>query len=149
MLSSMFSMRSRDSSSRVEVEEDNRSRPRFLCGNNSLGRKNSRGLNIGDSIEDGGTITDVGIGIENMIRMMVNSFKQGFVNQFKVHEENIMASADKLASVGNEFEKLRVMAAQLKETRKIQKSLDGNELPVEIEEDQTSLYKDDDKTIRG
>nr|GEX79830.1 hypothetical protein [Tanacetum cinerariifolium] len=83
------------------------------------------------------------------IRMMANSFEQGFVNQFKVHEENIIASADKLASVRNEFEKLKVIATQLKETRKLQKSLDGNELPAEIKEDQTSLYKDDDKTIRG
>nr|GEU79944.1 hypothetical protein [Tanacetum cinerariifolium] len=31
------------------------------------------------------------------IRMMANSLEQEFVNQFKVHDENIMASADKLA----------------------------------------------------
>ncbi|GKG56449.1 hypothetical protein Tco_0579773, partial [Tanacetum coccineum] len=47
-------MRSRECSSRAKVEEDDRSWPRFLSGNNSSGRKNSLELNIGDSIEDGG-----------------------------------------------------------------------------------------------
>ncbi|GKG14787.1 hypothetical protein Tco_0354387, partial [Tanacetum coccineum] len=40
-LSSMYSMRSRESSSRAGVEEDDRSQPHFLDGNNSSGRKNS------------------------------------------------------------------------------------------------------------
>ncbi|GJY24017.1 hypothetical protein Tco_0397675 [Tanacetum coccineum] len=63
ILSYMCSIRSRESSSRAEVEEEDRSRPRFLSGNNSSGRKNSRGLNIRDSIEDGGTIVGGGIGL--------------------------------------------------------------------------------------
>ncbi|GJZ75238.1 hypothetical protein Tco_0639703 [Tanacetum coccineum] len=54
---------------RAEVEEDDRARPRFLGGNNSFGRKKSWGLNIGDSIEDGGTI--VGGGIEHPSETMV------------------------------------------------------------------------------
>ncbi|GKG20534.1 hypothetical protein Tco_0380335 [Tanacetum coccineum] len=62
ILSFMYSMRSRESSSRVGVEEDDRSQPHFLSGNNSSGRKNSRGLNIGDSIGDGGIIVGGGIG---------------------------------------------------------------------------------------
>nr|GEX70994.1 histone H2AX [Tanacetum cinerariifolium] len=57
----MFSIRSRDSSSRTEVEEGDRSRPHFLGGNNSSGRNNYWGLNISDSIGDGGTITGGGI----------------------------------------------------------------------------------------
>ncbi|GJX95313.1 putative ribonuclease H-like domain-containing protein [Tanacetum coccineum] len=64
ILSYMCSIRSRESSSRAEVEEEDRSRPRFLSGNNSSGRKNSRGLNIRDSIEDGGTIVGGGIGFD-------------------------------------------------------------------------------------
>ncbi|GJS25714.1 hypothetical protein Tco_0454346 [Tanacetum coccineum] len=54
ILSFMCSMRSRESSSRVEVEEDDRSRPR---------------LNIGDSIEDGGTIVGGGIGRARSVAM--------------------------------------------------------------------------------
>ncbi|GJU12430.1 hypothetical protein Tco_1134826 [Tanacetum coccineum] len=61
ILSSMCSMRSRESSSRVEVEEDDQLRPHFLSGNNSSIRKKSWGLNIGDSIEDGGIIVGGGI----------------------------------------------------------------------------------------
>ncbi|GJY31263.1 hypothetical protein Tco_0414758 [Tanacetum coccineum] len=63
ILSSMCSMR-------AEVEEDDRSRPHFLSGNNSSGRKNSRGLNIGDSIKDGGTIVGGGIvrGSQDIVR---------------------------------------------------------------------------------
>nr|GFD21690.1 hypothetical protein [Tanacetum cinerariifolium] len=47
---------------RVGIEEEARSWPHFLGGNKSSGRKNSRGLNIGDSIGDGGIITGGGIG---------------------------------------------------------------------------------------
>nr|GEY03776.1 zinc finger, CCHC-type [Tanacetum cinerariifolium] len=47
---------------REDVEEDDRSRPCFLSGNNSSGRKNSRGLKISDSIKDGGTMIGGGIG---------------------------------------------------------------------------------------
>ncbi|GKG28056.1 hypothetical protein Tco_0406383, partial [Tanacetum coccineum] len=46
----------------AEVEEEDWSRPRFFSGYNSSRRKNSGGLNIRDSIEDGGTIVGGGIG---------------------------------------------------------------------------------------
>ncbi|GJT64638.1 hypothetical protein Tco_1016118 [Tanacetum coccineum] len=49
ILSSMCSMRSRGSSSKVEVKEDDQERARFRDGRISSGRKKSWGSNIGDS----------------------------------------------------------------------------------------------------
>ncbi|GJT88618.1 hypothetical protein Tco_1070335 [Tanacetum coccineum] len=49
ILSSMFSMRSRGSSSKAEVEEDDREQACFRDGKISSGRSKSRGSNIGDS----------------------------------------------------------------------------------------------------
>ncbi|GJT47703.1 hypothetical protein Tco_0973860 [Tanacetum coccineum] len=49
IISSMCSMRSRGSSSRAEVEEDDREQARFLGGKISLGRNKSWRSNIGDS----------------------------------------------------------------------------------------------------
>ncbi|GKD26645.1 hypothetical protein Tco_1232859 [Tanacetum coccineum] len=53
ILSSMCSMRSRGSSSKVEVEEDDRERAHFRDGKFFSGRKKSRGSNIGDSSNTG------------------------------------------------------------------------------------------------
>ncbi|GKE85595.1 hypothetical protein Tco_1559337 [Tanacetum coccineum] len=63
-LSSMCSMRSRESSSKAKVEEDDWERARFLGGKISLGRKKSQELNIGDSsnTEDGGKTVGGAIG---------------------------------------------------------------------------------------
>ncbi|GKF09616.1 hypothetical protein Tco_0043840 [Tanacetum coccineum] len=70
ILSSMCSMRSRGSLSRVDVEEDDRERARFLGGKISLGRKKSRESNIDDSGNTrvggktiGGIVGDYGSGI--------------------------------------------------------------------------------------
>ncbi|GJZ40343.1 hypothetical protein Tco_0586906 [Tanacetum coccineum] len=63
IISSMCSMRSRGSSSRAEVEEDDREQARFLGGKISLGRKKSWGSNIGDSgTGDGGKTVGEAIG---------------------------------------------------------------------------------------
>ncbi|GJR63638.1 hypothetical protein Tco_1505800 [Tanacetum coccineum] len=49
ILSSMCSMRSRGSSSKAEVKEDDQERDRFRDGKISSRRKKSQGSNIGDS----------------------------------------------------------------------------------------------------
>ncbi|GJS98624.1 hypothetical protein Tco_0819794 [Tanacetum coccineum] len=62
ILSSMCSMRSRGSSSKLE--EDDQERARFQDGKISSGRKKSQGSNIGDSgnTRDGGKIVSGAIG---------------------------------------------------------------------------------------
>ncbi|GJW51298.1 hypothetical protein Tco_0092649 [Tanacetum coccineum] len=58
-------MRSRESSSRADVEEDDRERARFLGGKISLGRKKSQESNINDSgnTGDGGKTVGGAIGL--------------------------------------------------------------------------------------
>ncbi|GKB93618.1 hypothetical protein Tco_0979755 [Tanacetum coccineum] len=71
ILSSMCSMRSRGSSSKAEVEEDDQEQAHFLGGKISLGRKKSQELNIDDSgnTRDGGKIVSgtVGSGISDSL----------------------------------------------------------------------------------
>ncbi|GKF45319.1 hypothetical protein Tco_0131871, partial [Tanacetum coccineum] len=73
IFSSTCSIRSRGSSSKAELEEDDRERARFLGGKISLGRKKSRDSNIDDSGNTsdgdktvGGAIGAYGSGIGEM-----------------------------------------------------------------------------------
>ncbi|GJW63520.1 hypothetical protein Tco_0115404 [Tanacetum coccineum] len=59
---------------KAEIKEDDRSRPRFLSGNNSSERKNYGGLKFRDSIEDEGTI--VGGGIGNIIKIFYHGLSE-------------------------------------------------------------------------
>ncbi|GJT12236.1 hypothetical protein Tco_0859278 [Tanacetum coccineum] len=78
ILSSMCSMRSRGSSSKAEVKEDDQERARFRDGKISLRRKKSRGSNIGDSDntgDEGKTVSGVigargsGIGDSSLVAL--------------------------------------------------------------------------------
>ncbi|GKE43395.1 hypothetical protein Tco_1470679 [Tanacetum coccineum] len=65
IISSICSMRLRGSSSRADVEEDDREHAHFLGGKISLGRKKSQESNIGDSgnTRDGGKTVGGAIGV--------------------------------------------------------------------------------------